>query len=118
MSRRLLAVFVLALFVLPFYSCGDDGTGPPVPSTVSVSPSSLAFTYLGETGQLTAQARTSAFYMALAPIAVLAMYYFLLDPGNTTLLFTTVPGQIILCMALILNVIAYVWARAILNPDI
>ncbi len=66
----------------------------------------------------TAQARASAFYMALAPFAVLAIYYFVLDPENTERLFTTVPGQVILCTSLILNVVAYLWARAILNPDI
>jgi len=65
----------------------------------------------------TAQARTSGLYMALAPVAVLAMYYFVLDPENTARLFTTVPGQIILCLALVLNIVAYVWARAILASD-
>jgi tight adherence protein B len=66
----------------------------------------------------TAQARASAFYMALAPAAILALYYFVMDPAATELLFTTVWGQILLCLALVLNVIAYLWARAILNPDI
>lgn len=66
----------------------------------------------------TAQARSSAVYMALAPLAILAMYYFIIDRENTERLFTTVPGQIMLCTALILNVIAYLWARAILNPEI
>lgn len=66
----------------------------------------------------TAQARSSAFYMALAPIAVLAAYYFLVDPENTARLFTTFWGQILLSMSLVLNVVAYLWARVILNPDI
>ena len=66
----------------------------------------------------TAQARASAFYMAMVPAVVLAVYYFVLDRDNTERLFTTVPGQIILCVSLILNVIAYLWARVILNPDI
>jgi tight adherence protein B len=66
----------------------------------------------------TAQARSSAVYMALAPLAILAMYYFIIDRENTERLFTTVPGQIMLCTALILNVLAYLWARAILNPEI
>lgn len=66
----------------------------------------------------TSQARTSAFYMALAPIAVLAVYYFILDPKNTQRLFTTVAGQLILVTAAILNIVAYLWARAILNPEI
>ena len=65
----------------------------------------------------TAQARKSAVYMAMAPALILVVYYFV-DPGNTTLLFTTIVGQIMLATALALNVIAYLWARVILNPDI
>jgi tight adherence protein B len=66
----------------------------------------------------TAQARASAFYMALAPFVVLALYYFVIDPVNTERLFTTIVGQILLSIALVLNVVAYLWARQILNPDI
>lgn len=66
----------------------------------------------------TAQARTSAVYMALAPFGVMIMYYFFIDPENTERLFVTVPGQIILCASLIFNLAAYLWARAILNSDI
>jgi len=66
----------------------------------------------------TAQARASAFYMALAPFAVLAIYYFVIDPLATERLFTTFVGQLMLCFALILNLVAYLWARQILNPDI
>ena len=66
----------------------------------------------------TAQARASAFYMAMVPPIILAVYYFFFDPDNTARLFTTVPGQVILSTSLILNVVAYLWARAILNPDI
>lgn len=65
----------------------------------------------------TAQARKSAVYMALAPAFILVAYFFV-DPKNTPLLFTTVPGQILLAIALVFNVTAYLWARAILNPDI
>jgi tight adherence protein B len=66
----------------------------------------------------TAQARSSALYMAMAPVAILAMYYFLLDPVNTERLFTTVLGQIMLSIAVVLNVVAYIWARVILSPEI
>lgn len=66
----------------------------------------------------TAQARTSALYMAMAPAAILALYYFFIDQANTERLFTTVAGQVILSMSVILNVLAYLWARAILNADI
>jgi tight adherence protein B len=66
----------------------------------------------------TAQARTSGLYMALAPVAVLAMYYFVLDPENTEKLFTTVPGQLILSLAIVLDIAAYVWSQYILSADI
>ena len=41
-----------------------------------------------------------------------------LDPVNTELLFVTLPGQIILSTAVLLNVTAYFWALKILNADI
>jgi tight adherence protein B len=65
----------------------------------------------------TAQARKSAVYMALAPPLILLVYYFV-DPINTGRLFTTLPGQIMLSVAIILDVVAWIWARAILTPDI
>ena len=40
------------------------------------------------------------------------------DPINTGRLFTTLPGQIMLSIAVILDVSAWLWARAILTPDI
>ncbi len=66
----------------------------------------------------TAQARASAFYMALAPGVILLLYYFVVDPEATEKLFTTFGGQMILSAALVLNVVAYLWARQILSPDI
>ena len=65
----------------------------------------------------TAQARKSAVYMALAPAFILVGYY-LVDPVNTVLLFTTTFGHFLLAIAVVLNVAAYLWARRILNPDI
>ena len=65
----------------------------------------------------TAQARKSAVYMALVPALILAVYFFI-DPQSTTALFTTPQGQLMLIAAVILNVIAYLWARVILNPDL
>ncbi len=65
----------------------------------------------------TAQARKSAVYMAMAPLFILVVYYFV-DPINTRLLFTELVGQFLLGIALLLNVVAYLWARVILNPDI
>lgn len=68
-------------------------------------------------GSETAQARKSAVYMAIAPPLILLVYYFV-DPVNTTALFTTLFGQAMLSLALVFNVMAYVWARFILTPDI
>ncbi len=65
----------------------------------------------------TAQARKSAIYMAMAPAVILVVYYFV-DPVNTTTLFTRLFGQVLLAIAVIINIAAYFWARAILNPDI
>jgi len=65
----------------------------------------------------TAQARKSAVYMAIAPLFILLVYWFV-DPVNTGLLFTRTVGQILLGIAVVLNVSAYLWARVILNPDI
>jgi len=65
----------------------------------------------------TAQARKSAIYMAIAP-AVLLVADFFIDPYHTTMMFTTLPGQVMLGIALVFNVAAYFWARWILNPDI
>ena len=65
----------------------------------------------------TAQARKSATYMAIAPPVILLVYYFV-DPINTGRLFVTLPGQIMLSIAVLLNVSAWLWARSILSPDI
>lgn len=65
----------------------------------------------------TAQARKSAVYMALTPLFVLIAYFFV-DPDNTVRLFDTLPGQLMLSLAVVLNLASYLWARAILNPDI
>lgn len=66
----------------------------------------------------TASARASAFYMGLVPFFILGIYYFALDPVSTERLFTTFVGQIILVIAVLLDVIAYFWARHILNQEI
>ncbi|MHC4181100.1 MAG: type II secretion system F family protein, partial [Planctomycetota bacterium] len=67
----------------------------------------------------TAQARKSAVYMALAPAFILPLYYFfVLDEEEAAALFTKPLGQLLLIVAVTLNVVAYVWARVILSPDI
>jgi len=65
----------------------------------------------------TAQARKSAIYMAVAPAAILLLYFYM-DPYSTQLLFTTLAGQLLLASAVGLDLAAYLWARAILSPNI
>lgn len=65
----------------------------------------------------TAQARKSAVYMAIVPAVILVVYAYV-DGDNTQALFTTLPGQILLATAIVLNVIAYAWALRILRADI
>ena len=65
----------------------------------------------------TAMARRSAIYMSLAPPVILVMYYFI-DSNAVAMLFTKTAGHLLLAAAVILNLAAYAWARAILNPDI
>ncbi len=65
----------------------------------------------------TAQARKSAIYMALVPPVILVVWYFV-DPVNTAKLFTEVFGHILLALVVVIDIVAYFWARAILNPDI
>lgn len=65
----------------------------------------------------TAQARKSAVYMSIIPAIILVVYSYV-DPENTQALFMTFPGQILLAAAILLNVIAYLWALKILRADI
>lgn len=65
----------------------------------------------------TAQARKAATYMALTPVVIVFVFYFV-DPQNTMRLFETLPGQILVAIAVVLNILAYLWARVIMNPDI
>lgn len=66
----------------------------------------------------TAQARKSALYMACAPPFILAVYYVFFDPLQTTRLFTEPAGIMMLGLAALLNVSAYLLARKILAARI
>ena len=55
--------------------------------------------------------------MAIIPPLLLIVYFFV-DPENTELLFVTMPGQIILSAAAVLNLTAYLWSLKILKADI
>lgn len=65
----------------------------------------------------TAQARKSAVYMAVVMPLILLVYSFI-APDVVRQLFVTLPGQIILCVAVLLNIVAYLWALKLLRPDI
>ena len=65
----------------------------------------------------TAMARKSAVYMALTPVFILVAYYFV-DSQAVANIFVTTIGQLLLTTSATLNIIAYFWARHILNPDI
>jgi len=66
----------------------------------------------------TSQSRRSALYMSLAPAAILAMYWAFLDPGSVERLFVEPAGQLILVAAVLLNIVAYLWAQRILDADL
>ncbi len=66
----------------------------------------------------TAQSRSSALYMSLAPAAILAMYWAFLDPSSVERLFMEPTGQLVLVAAALLNLVAYLWAQRILDPDL
>ena len=65
----------------------------------------------------TAMARKSSVYMAITPVIILIAYFFV-DRAAVTSMFTTLPGQLLLAVAIVLNITAYLWACYILNPDI
>ncbi len=66
----------------------------------------------------TAQARKSAVYMAMAPAFILVAYYFV-DPGeHDAVVHHDCSARCCWPLAVVLNVVAYLWARVILNPDI
>jgi tight adherence protein B len=55
--------------------------------------------------------------LAIFPFAFLVMFYFL-NPEGTSLLFTTVLGQIVLLVVIVLVYFAVRWAQSILDVDI
>ena len=65
----------------------------------------------------TAQARKSSMYMILVTPVILGAY-FILDPDAVVNLFTSPIGQLVLCTAFVLNMVAYFWALKILKTDI
>ena len=66
----------------------------------------------------TSESRRSALYMSLAPAAILAMYWAFLDPSSVERLFVEPAGQLVLLAAVLLNIVAYVWAQRILDSDL
>lgn len=71
----------------------------------------------GKLDAITAQGRIQAVMMAAAPIVILAIYY-LIDPEDVRLLFVLPMGRLVLLIAALIIVAAFVWIRRILAVDI
>ena len=65
----------------------------------------------------TAQGRMSGYVLAVLPIAVGTIIY-LLNPEYTGLLFTNPLGKVMLGIAMVMQIIGYLWIRKIVNIDI
>lgn len=64
----------------------------------------------------TATGRRTVSILALAPFGFLAMFGSFFGEG-TKLLFTTLVGQIVLCIVAVLDYVSVIWARSILGLD-
>lgn len=71
----------------------------------------------GKLDAITAQGRSQAWMMAMAPFALLAMLY-MIDADGVTMLFTENPGRVMLLVGLALIVVAFLWIRSIMQVDI
>jgi tight adherence protein B len=71
----------------------------------------------GKLDALTSQGRAEAWMMALAPLLILAIYYFV-DPKSVRMLFVEDLGRLLLLGATVLIVIAFLWIRRIMAVDI
>lgn len=71
----------------------------------------------GKLDAITAQGRSQAWMMALAPLGLLAILYGI-DSQGVTYLFTDNLGKVMLLLALALILIAFVWIRKIMAVDI
>ncbi len=67
---------------------------------------------------LTAQGRTTARWLSAFPSVVMLIMYTMFDKPGVTLLFTDDVGKLILVVVAVLNVIAYLWIKKIINIDI
>ena len=71
----------------------------------------------GKLDALTAQGRSQARMMAVMPFVILGIFY-LIAPGDVTLLFTEPIGRGILVVALLLIIVGFTWIRRIMEVDI
>jgi tight adherence protein B len=71
----------------------------------------------GKLDALTAQGRTQARFMAVMPVAILAIYY-AIDPDGVRMLFVESWGRLLLIFAAILVFIGFLWIRKIMTIDI
>lgn len=67
---------------------------------------------------LTAQGRTTARWLSAFPSVVLLIMYVMFDKPGVVLLFTDNVGKLILVAVAVLNVLAYMWIKKIINIDI
>lgn len=65
----------------------------------------------------TAQGRASAIMMGCMPLVVLLIYYFI-DPRGVTLMFSDFTGQLTLVIAVVMNVIGFLWLRQVISFEI
>lgn len=71
----------------------------------------------GKLDAITAQGRSQAWMMAMAPFVLLLMLY-AIDPTGVGYLFSEAMGRVMLLIALAMIVIAFLWIRRIMAVDI
>ena len=75
------------------------------------------FTIRRQLRTYTAQGRMSGYVLAALPIVVGGVIY-LLNPDYGILMFTHPMGRVMLGMAVVMQIIGYLWIRKIINIDI
>jgi len=128
-AGALAGLVLLALAVVIFIQIGNLGLGVG-PAVVLLLVAVPLFLLAGigirhATGADRAEHKEYPFQLALPSLAYYCAFFLiplgflclfgLMDPAGTSLLFTTVPGQIILLVAAGLTFVAVKWAQAILD---
>ncbi|MCP5069146.1 MAG: hypothetical protein GY946_21500 [bacterium] len=66
---------------------------------------------------VTTEGRSSARFMSVMPFVFLILGYFM-DPEGMKLMFTTTIGLVLLTIVIVMNLLANLWIRRILNVDV